>query len=179
MKKNSEKSGGHTAGLMTLCCVLALVAAFSSNGLAHEQAEIVRVIDGDTVAVSLNGRRETVRLIGIDTPESRPNRKAKKDAERSKNDVETITSLGKKATGYVEGLLKAGTTVEIEFDLRQRDRYGRLLGYLYLSDGRMVNEEIMRAGYASPMTMPPNVKYRDRFLEAFHDAREHRRGLWG
>jgi micrococcal nuclease len=179
MKKRKILIEGRLAGFAALCCVLALVAAFSSNGLAHEQAEIVRVIDGDTVAVSLNGRRETVRLIGIDTPESRPNRKAKKDAETSKNDVETITSLGKKATGYVEGLLKVGTTVEIEFDLRQRDRYGRLLGYLYLSDGRMVNEEIVRAGYASPMTIPPNVKYRNRLLQAFHDAREHHRGLWG
>jgi micrococcal nuclease len=178
MEEGLKKTiGGRMAGFVALCC--AVVLLFGSYSIAHEQAEIVRVIDGDTVAVSLHGRKETVRLIGIDTPESRANRKAKKDAERSRRDVETITSMGREATGYAKGLLKAGATVHIEFDLRQRDRYGRLLGYLYLSDGRMVNEEIMRAGYASPMTIPPNVKYRERFLDAFREAREHHRGLWG
>ncbi len=61
---------------------------------------------------------------------------------------------------------------------QERDRYGRLLGYVYLSNGKMLNEEIVKAGYANVMTIPPNVKYQDRFLKACQEAREKKRGLW-
>ncbi len=68
----------------------------------------------------------------------------------------------------------------IEFDAQQRDRYGRLLGYVYLSSGKMLNEEIVKAGYANVMTILLNVKYQDRFLRAYQEARRRRkRGLWG
>ncbi len=63
-------------------------------------------------------------------------------------------------------------------DAQQRDRYSRLLGYVYLSNGKMLNEEIVKAGYANVMTIPPNVKYQDRFLRAYKRAREGKRGLW-
>ena len=71
-----------------------------------------------------------------------------------------------------------GDTVQIEFDVQQRDKYRRLLGYVYLADGRMLNEEIIKSGYASLMTYPPNVKYQDRFLKAYRAARSEKRGLW-
>ncbi len=122
---------------------------------------------------------ESIRLIGIDTPESRVNKKTKKDAKRSGQDVETIIAMGKRATEYVESLVKPGGLITIEFDVQERDRYKRLLGYVYLSNGKMLNEEIVKAGYASVMTIPPNVKYKDRFLIAYQEARERKVGLWG
>ena len=78
----------------------------------------------------------------------------------------------------VESLVKTGDLVTIEFDKQQRDRHGRLLGYVYLSNGKMLNEEIVKAGYANVMTIPPNVKYQDKFSRAYKEAREKKRGLW-
>ncbi len=86
--------------------------------------------------------------------------------------------MGKRATEYVESLVKSGDLITIEFDAQQRDRYNRLLGYVYLSNGKMLNEEIVKAGYANVMSIPPNVKYQDRFLRAYQEARERKRGLW-
>ena len=68
--------------------------------------------------------------------------------------------------------------VRIEFDVEKRDQYGRLLGYVYLSDGRMLSEEMVKAGNASLLTHPPNVKYQERFLKAYREAKENGRGLW-
>lgn len=79
---------------------------------------------------------------------------------------------------FVKTLVKPGDAVTIEFDIQTRDKYGRLLGYMYLSDGRMINEEIVKAGYGNVMTVPPNVKYQERFLKAYREARENKRGLW-
>ncbi len=86
--------------------------------------------------------------------------------------------MGKRATESVESLVKTGDLITIEFDVEQRDRYGRLLGYVYLSNGKMLNEEIVKAGYANVMTIPPNVKYQDKFLRAYKEAMERKRGLW-
>ncbi len=86
--------------------------------------------------------------------------------------------MGKRATEFVESLVKTGGLITIEFDAQQKDRYGRLLGYVYLSNGKMLNEEIVKAGYANVMTIPPNVRYQDRFLKAYQEARERKRGLW-
>jgi len=68
--------------------------------------------------------------------------------------------------------------ITIELDVQERDRYGRILGYVYLSSGKMLNEEIVKAGYAVIMTIPPNVMYKDMFLRAYKQARERKRGLW-
>jgi micrococcal nuclease len=135
-------------------------------------------VDGNTVKVIYHRRGESIRLIGIDTPESRPNKKAVKDAQRTKSDIETITSQGREATGFVRALVKPGIFLEIEFDVRMRDKYGRLLAYLYLPSGKMLNEEIVKAGYAQLMTIPPNVKYQERFLKEYREARETHWGLW-
>jgi len=66
----------------------------------------------------------------------------------------------------------------LELDVQERDKHGRLLAYVYLSDGRMLNEEIVKAGYAYALSVPPNVKYRERFLMAFREALQYKRGLW-
>ncbi len=145
---------------------------------AQQTTTVIRVVDGDTLKVRYWGKEESIRLIGIDTPGSRVNNKTKKDAKRSGQDIKTTTAMGKKATEYVESLVKQGDLITIEFDVEQRDRYGRLLCYIYLPNGKMLNEEIVKAGYANVMTVPPNVKYKDRFLKAYKEARESKRGLW-
>ncbi len=86
---------------------LVLVLVFLSSPLhAQQTTTVVRVVDGDTLKVRYWGKEESIRLIGIDTPESRANKKAKRDAKRSGQDIKTITAMGKRATRYVEGLVK-------------------------------------------------------------------------
>jgi len=141
---------------------------------------VASVTDGDTIVIRiLQGHKEKVRLIGIDAPECRPNPKAQKDSIRTGDDLRTITEMGRRSTRYVKSIIKPGDHVQIEMDLGERDRYGRLLGYIWLANGKMLNEEMVKGGYASLMTYPPNVKYRDRFERAYREAREAKRGLWG
>jgi micrococcal nuclease len=155
-----------------------LVVLFFTSLYGQEIIRVKRIVDGDTIQVSYHGKEENVRLIGIDAPESRPNKKGKMDAQRSGEDLKTILAMGKEATEYVKTLIKPGDTLGIEFDVQKRDKYGRLLGYVYLSGRKMLNEEIVRAGYAYLMTIPPNVKHQEMFSRAYREARENRRGLW-
>jgi micrococcal nuclease len=158
--------------------VLVLISTTPSYGKYIEAAIVVKIVDGDTLNINYKCQKESIRLIGIDTPESMVNKKTKRDAKRSGQDIKTIIEMGKRATAYVKGLVKAGDLITLEFDVQERDRYGRLLGYVYLSNGKMLNEEIVKAGYANVMTIPPDVKYKDRFLKTYQEARESRRGLW-
>ena len=155
-----------------------IVLLLSSHTNAQQLNTVIRIVDGDTLKVFYLGSEESIRLIGIDTPESRINKKTKRDAKRSEQDIETIIAMGKRATAYVESLVKPGDLIAIEFDVQQRDRYGRLLGYVYLSNGNMLNEEIVKAGYANVMTVPPNVKYQDKFLKAYQESKKRKMGLW-
>ena len=155
-----------------------LVAGLAVAGPVSDSVKVIRVVDGDTLKVELAGRKESVRLIGIDTPESKANKKAKKDAGRSNQDVKTIVSLGKAATEFTKSIIKPGDWVTIEQDVQARDRYGRILAYVYLKSGKMLNEEIIAAGYASVMTIPPNIRHQERFLRAYRAAREGGLGLW-
>ena len=157
--------------------VLALLLGVSMVN-AYNAAIVVRVVDGDTLKIEMNGHEEAVRLIGIDTPESKINKKAKKDAVKTNHDIETITAMGREAARYVRTLIRKGDTVSIEFDVQKRDKYNRLLVYAYLTDGKMLNEEIIKAGYANVMTYPPNVKYQERFVKAYREARDTKRGLY-
>ena len=122
-----------------------------------------KVIDGDTIDVS-GGER--VRLIGIDTPETNdPNRPA--------------GCFGKEATGFTASMLAPGTPVRLVGDVEQRDRYGRLLAYVYRrDDGLFVNAELLRRGYAQLLTIPPNVAHTDEFVSIARDARARSQGLW-
>lgn len=111
--------------------------------------DVVRVIDGDTFVVDFDGNEETVRLIGVDTPES-------VHPTASKN-----TEAGEAAANFTRYYLE-NTQVELEFDIQERDQYGRILAYAYV-EGEMFNEKLLRTGYASVDTYPPNVKYVERF----------------
>ncbi len=128
----------------------------SSNPGATETAPnykttVLRVVDGDTIVVKYNGAEEKVRLIGVDTPES-----VHPDSSRN-------TDAGFAASEFTNVYL-TGQEVELEFDVQQRDQYGRLLAYVYL-DGEMFNEKLLRTGYANLATYPPNVKYVDQFTK--------------
>ena len=160
---------------LSLVFVLVLV---SSPIYAQQKTLVTRIIDGDVIQLLYGGVEKRIRLIGIDAPESRIDRKALKDANMSEQDIEAIVEMGAKAKAYVNGLIKRGNFVTIEFDIKEMDRYGRLLCYVYLSNGKMLNEEIVKAGYANVKAIPPNVKYKNKFLNAFKYAEETKGGLW-
>lgn len=136
-------------------------------------AYVTGVVDGDTVNVRLeNGKAEKVRFIGVDTPES----------------TREVEPYGKEAAAYTKKRLD-GRNVYLELDVGERDNYGRLLAYVWLSppdnDGeaevrvKMFNAELLLEGYAQVMTVSPNVKYADMFVKLQQEAREHGKGLWG
>ena len=126
--------------------------------------EVVRVVDGDTFIVIFNGKDERVRLIGIDTPESvHPNE-------------EKNTEFGEEVSKFSKQML-TGKQVGLEFDVQQRDKYGRLLAYAYV-DGQMYNKMLLEKGYAKIATYPPNVKYVDDFTNIQKQARQNKVGLW-
>ncbi len=141
---------------------------------SYDNILVTKVIDGDTIELQ---NRERVRFIGIDAPEAWPSHKLERDRKRTKKDRETIIAMGKIATEFTKNLVE-GKKVKLEFDVEKKDRYGRLLAYVYLPDGRMLNAELVKEGYARVYTFPPNVKYVDMFLELQREARENNRGLW-
>lgn len=140
-------------------------------------ATVVRWTDGDTVVLSLAGSAERTRLIGIDAPETSDGERARSQAKRTGLTVPEILALGEAARRFAESSAPPGTRVGIETDVQTRDRYGRLLAYLWLGNV-LLNEEIVRAGWAAPLTIPPNVKYSDRIRRAFADAVNSGRSIW-
>ena len=135
---------------------------------------VKRVVDGDTLLLE-NGER--VRLIGIDTPEMHDSSKLTRDARSSKQNIAAIKEMGQRSYQFTRNLVE-GKIVSLEFDVERQDKYKRLLAYVYLKDGTFVNAEIVKQGYASLMTYPPNVKHADHFLNLYREARENKRGLW-
>ncbi|MEW6068389.1 MAG: thermonuclease family protein [Nitrospirota bacterium] len=132
-----------------------------------EQAEknyvpVVAVHDGDTVSVIINSKEEKVRLIGIDAPEisQRP--------------------WGKRSQEYLETVLSSsGWKVKLETDIEKKDKYGRILVYLWSDDDKMINLLMVKSGNAMLYTVPPNVKHVDEFISAQREAKDKRLGIWG
>ena len=139
----------------------------TTRASAPGSATVTRVVDGDTIRVRINGREERVRLVGIDTPESvKPGT--------------PVQCYALAASARTKALLPKGAGVRLVRDVEERDRYGRLLAYVYrVRDGLFVNLALVREGYAVTLTVPPNVAHTDEFVAAARDAREHGRGLWG
>ena len=130
-----------------------------------EMTRVTRVVDGDTIHVEHTGRDETVRYIGIDTPET-------------KAPDTPVQPFGPEASA-LNSRLVSGKTVCLESDTTERDRYGRLLRYVWLKDGALVNERLLLEDLATVTTYPPDVKYvESRYLPAQEAARSARRGLW-
>ena len=120
---------------------------------------VVRVIDGDTVHLARTGR---ARLIGIDTPEV----------------YGGFECFGREASAYAKRVLRAGRPVEVKLGVEPRDRYDRALVDLWLADGRHFNAMLVRQGYATPYTVPPNVEHAERYVRLAREARRAGRGLW-
>ncbi|HEV2770019.1 MAG TPA: thermonuclease family protein [Solirubrobacteraceae bacterium] len=136
------------------------------SGVPERDGRVVHVVDGDTIAVRLGGREETVRYIGVDTPET-------------KRPGAPVQCFGP-AAGAFNARLVEGERVRVEPGEEQRDRYGRLLGYVYRErDGLFVNEALVRGGYARARAYAPNDRYAARFDALTDAAREGGRGLWG
>ena len=140
---------------------------------------VIKIYDGDTFRCKLNdGQEIRVRLIGVDAPESTRNAKAYRDARRTGIDIEEIIEMGKEAKAFVERILKRGTKVILETDVQITDKYGRVLAYVYLPNGKMLNLLLVEEGFAKLYTIPPNVKYEEVFRKAQRIAIEEGKGLW-
>lgn len=138
---------------------------------------VTRVADGDTVTVRLRERTRPVRLIGVDAPEMRDSARLERELERSRLSRTAMTAMGRAARDFaVRRLL--GKRVTLELDVERQDGYGRLLAYVWLSDGTLFNAELVEAGYARPYTVPPNVRHAARLRALGAEARKQRRGLW-
>lgn len=129
-------------------------------------------VDGDTIDIVIDGTEERVRLTGIDTPEVAHGG----SPERPGNYAECF---GDAAAAFIVDLLPIGTSVRLERDVVARDDYGRLLAYVYRStDGLFVNVELVRRGFAQPLTITPNVAYASEFVDAARLAESEDIGLW-
>jgi len=156
---------------------------------------VERIIDGDTLRLTTG---EEVQLIGVDAPESKPNEKVQRDSQRIGKSVEAINNMGLEATQFARWLVFEGKKVRLEFDVQEKDKYDRLLAYVYVNASCLknsiqylvihneietmdvmpghppvheqeifLNKEIIKWGYATPMTIPPNVKHADLFQKVY------------
>lgn len=154
-----NKCQAHLCHFIYSLLAIALVGCVPASQQGYSAA-VARVIDGDTIKL-VNGER--VRYIGIDTPELHHPKKP-------------VEYLAKEAKEFNQKLV-GGKVVRLEFDVEKRDKYGRLLAYVYVDD-TFVNAKLLEEGYAQILTIPPNVKYADEFLNLQGKAREENRGLW-
>ena len=125
---------------------------------------VIAVVDGDTLDVLWAARRERVRLLGVDTPET-------VDPHRP------VGCFGPEASAFTHRRLQ-GRDVRLRFDRQRRDRFGRLLAFVEV-DGRRFNDELLAGGYARLLVIPPNGRYARVMLDRELEARSARRGLWG
>ena len=150
--------------LLPLALVLLALPGCSELRLdaSERGGRVERVVDGDTLVMDDD---ERVRLIGVDTPET-------------KKPGSPIECFGKAATAFTERLVE-GRRVRLELDVEERDRYGRLLAYVVRADdGLSVNAELVRRGYATALTIPPNVRHADEYARLARRARQRGLGLW-
>jgi len=161
------------SGLRAVLAVIVVVIAASAAGRwlgesrrdANPQARVVEVLDGDTVVVELaDGATDTVRLLGIDTPETH-------------HPTKPVGCFGPEAAAFTAAQL-TGRVVQLEDDVERRDVYDRRLAYVVV-DGRRFNDVLLRRGYARLLVIAPNGAHARAELAAELDARRHHRGLWG
>jgi micrococcal nuclease len=151
---------------MKLASLVALAALAAGPSVRPERTVTVKkVVDGDTLLVAGLPGTELVRLIGIDAPETGKGRTVRE-------------CFGAEAASWLEGFTPKGTSLRLVFDVGERDRFGRLLAYVYRSDGTFVNAEVVANGYAQTMTIPPNVRHEKMLLGLQRRARREEKGLW-
>ena len=157
-------------GALLLLLFSAAVKQYGALSIAQpqdsRQSQVIRIIDGDTIQAKTNGKVETIRLIGINTPETVDPRRP-------------VECFGKEASEKTKELLN-DKTVKIETDPSQdmRDKYGRLLAYIFLEDGTNINKKLIEEGYAYEYTHERPYQYQIEFKQAQKQAEEAERGLW-
>ena len=143
--------------------------ANESSTISTQTYLVTKVIDGDTIYVNIDWQEKSIRLIGVDTPETVDPRRP-------------VGCFGKEASDKTKELL-TNKKISLEKDVSDIDKYQRLLRYVYLplegGNSLFVNDYLVREGYAKNLTYPPDVKFNDRFKLAEREARENKRGLWG
>ena len=150
-----------TPAAITITPVLPTATDVSATA---QRAEVTRVVDGDTIDVRMGDTVHRVRYIGMDTPETVDPRRP-------------VGCYGREASERNRQLVE-GKTVELEKDVSETDDFGRLLRYVWV-DGEMVNAVLVREGYATAVSYPPDVKHQELFLTLQREARDAGLGLWG
>ena len=151
--------------LIVVAIALGIGLLNGSESARTTQADVLEVVDGDTIKVQFaNGDKETIRLLGIDTPETH-------------HPTKPVGCFGPEAELYSrENLL--GRSVELEYDVERYDRYKRTLAYVYVDNVRF-NDELVKNGYAKILSIQPNDKYSYELLQHEMSARKNQYGLWG
>jgi micrococcal nuclease len=164
MSRRALRGAVHVVAAILMCAAIVGAHAQASAEPDRLDGLVVRVVDGDTIHVRVGSRVEKVRYIGVNTPEVHHPRRGEEP--------------GGRAAARVNRTLVESRRVRLELDVQQRDRYGRLLAYVWIGEA-MVNAELVRLGYAQVMTVPPNVRYQAVLLKHQREARDSGRGLWG
>ncbi|MEC0285543.1 thermonuclease family protein [Bacillus subtilis] len=128
------------------------------------EVTVSRVIDGDTFIADVNGTEERIRLILVDTPET-------------VHPTKTVQPYGKEASAFSKKTLE-NQSVYLEYDKEKRDKYDRLLAYVFLKDGTSFNKILLEKGYARLAVFPPNIKYKDEYKQAEEAAKNEKIGIW-
>lgn len=150
--------------VMTIIIIMLVLPACQQES-TRIPAVVEKVVDGDTLKVSVNGKSETVRLLLVDTPES---------VHPSK----PVQPYALEASQFVKEQLPEGKNIELELDVGERDKYRRLLAYVWVDD-KMLNEQLLEKGYARvAYVFEPNTKYVDRFREIQKKAQEQKLNIW-
>ena len=142
-----------------------LSSCTNADILQADVATIVSVVDGDTIVLKVQNQTETVRLLGIDTPET---------VHPSK----PIECFGPEASAFTKATLVKGSTVKLLRDVESRDRYQRLLVYLFLADGTLFNQLLIDRGFARTLSIEPNTAFASQFAWHESNAKNRRVGLW-
>lgn len=153
---------------VAIVLALSVAAGLTGCGTASADAqtgEVVRIIDGDTLVINFDDEDQTVRLLNVDTPET-------KDPDKA------VECLGPEATAFLERTLPPGTAVGLDFDVEREDRYDRVLAAVFLESGTLVNAEIARQGLGIAVLFEPNSKYFDAVQEAQAEALDNEAGFF-
>lgn len=156
-----------TLALLLAACLVTAACSPSRAAPADGAATVVQVDDGDTIDVDLGGHRESVRLLGIDTPETH-------------HPTKPVECYGAEASARTAELLPPGSRVRLVRDAEARDRYGRLLAYVYRADDDLfVNLSLVTDGFADTLDIAPNSAHAAELARAVGLARAASKGLWG
>jgi micrococcal nuclease len=167
-EKNKRSVKCLTTGVSSLlfaiivCCLCPFSIDQSLAAQKASEAYVVKVHDGDTVTIVIDGRMRKTRLIGIDAPEMNQRPWGRQSKEH-----------------LIDIMNHTDWLVTVETDEVTHDKYGRSLVYLWTHNNELVNERMVQEGYAVLFTIKPNIKYRDRFSQAEQRARQEMKGIWG